>query len=99
RQSKRNSFQQQRSEGERFSIMPFIGSALFKDFALVIEDDAFDLWLNLETLRDAGESINDGLERFLADRRRFRCACVFRLKYCRRFLELGLFTALLLFDG
>src|SRR6266516_4783172 len=34
--------------------MPFIGAALVKDFALMIEDDAFDLRLNLEALRCAG---------------------------------------------
>src|SRR6266481_9753031 len=78
--------------------MPFIGAALFKDFALVIEDDALDLRLNLETFWYAGKTIENGLEHFLADRRRLRSACVFRLKYCRRFLELGLFTGLPLFN-
>src|SRR5438105_15897294 len=79
--------------------MPFIGAALFKDFALVIEDDAFDLRLNLETFWYASKTIDNGLEHFLADRRRLRSACVFRLKYRRRFLELRLFTGLPFFDG
>ena len=79
--------------------MPFIGAALFKDLALVIEDDAFDLRLNLETFWYAGKTIDNGLEHFLADRRRLRSACVFRLKYCSRFLEPRLFTGLPFFDG
>src|SRR5213596_1174698 len=55
--------------------MPFIGAALVKDFALMIDDDAFDLRLNLETLRYAGEAIDDRLERFLANRSRFPELC------------------------
>src|SRR6266566_413008 len=65
--------------------MPFIGAALVKDFALMIEDDAFDLRLNLETLRYASEAINDRLERFLANRRRFS--------------ELRFLTSFSFFDG
>ena len=77
RQSDRNSFQQQRSEGERFGIMPFIEAALFKDLALMIEDDAFDLRLNLETFWHAGQTIDNGLERFLADRTSApTCLCI-----------------------
>src|SRR5439155_22716948 len=79
--------------------MPFIGAALFKDFALVIEDYAFDLWLNLETLWYAGKTIDNGLERLLTDRRWLGCACVFRLKNCGRFLELGFLASLPFFDG
>src|SRR5439155_26774913 len=77
--------------------MPFIGAALFKDLPLVIEDDAFYLRLNLETFWYAGKTIDNDLERFVGDRRRLRCACVFRLKYCSRFLESVLFTGLPLF--
>src|SRR5206468_12268344 len=79
--------------------MPFIGAALVKDFALMIEDDAFDLRLNLEALRYAGEAINDCLERFLANRSRFRCAGVFRLKNRRRFSELCFLASFSFFDG
>src|SRR5882724_5286761 len=79
--------------------MPFIGATVVKDFALMIEDDAFDLGLNLETLRYVSETINDGLQRFLANRRRLRCAAVFRLKNRRRFPEPGFFAGPLLFDG
>jgi hypothetical protein len=79
--------------------MPFIRAALVKDLALVIEDDAFYFRLNLETFWYAGKTIDDDFQRFLADRRRLRCARVFGLKYCSRFLEPGLFTGLSLFDG
>src|SRR5436190_9372951 len=79
--------------------MPFIGAALFKDLPLMIEDDAFYLRLNLETFWYAGKTIDNDFKRFLGDRRRLRCACVFRLKYCSRFLEPGLFTRLPFFDG
>src|SRR5439155_26634588 len=79
--------------------MPFIGAALVKDFALMIEDDAFDLRLNLEALRSAGEAINDRLERFLANRSRFRCAGVFRLKNSCRFPELCFLASFSFFDG
>ena len=65
----------------------------------MIEDDAFDLGLNLETLRCAGEAINDRPERFLANRSRFRCAGVFRLKNRRRFSELCFLTSFSFFDG
>src|SRR6266567_622951 len=78
--------------------MPFIGATLFKDLPLMIEDDAFYFWLNLETFWYAGKTIDNGFQHFLADRRRLRCACVFRLKYRRRFLEPGLFTGLPLFN-
>src|SRR6266478_2942499 len=78
--------------------MPFIRAALFKDLLLMIEDDAFYFRLNLETFWYAGKTIDNDLKRFLGDRRRLRCACVFRLKYCSRFLEPGLFTGLSLFN-
>ena len=48
--------------------MPLVGAALLEDFALVIKHDAFDLRLNLETFRNARETIDNGLKRFLADR-------------------------------
>src|SRR6266542_3186173 len=79
--------------------MPFIGAAFVKDFSLMIEDDAFNLRLNLEALRYAGEAINDRLERFLANRSRFRCAGVFRLKNRCRFPELCFLASLSFFDG
>src|SRR5438094_8610444 len=65
----------------------------------MIDDDAFDLRLNLETLRYAGEAIDDRLERFLANRSRFRCAGVFRLKNRRRFPELCFLASFSFFDG
>ena len=45
--------------------MPFIRAVVLEDFALMLERDAFDLWLDLETFRDIGETIDNRLERFL----------------------------------
>ena len=79
--------------------MPFIWTAFFEEFALMIENDAFDLRLNLKTLWNASQTIDDGLERFLANRCRFGCACIFRLKYRRRFSEFCFLASLPFFDG
>jgi hypothetical protein len=47
----------------------------------MIEHDAFDFRLNdAETLRDAGQTVDDLFSAFLADRRRLGFARVFRLK-------------------
>src|SRR5437870_11505320 len=69
RQSHWDPIQKQRSERERLGVVPRIGAAVLEYFALIIDDDAFNLWLDLETFRDAGETIDDRLERFLIDRR------------------------------
>ena len=61
RQSDWNSIQQQRAEGERFGVVPFVGTAVFEYLALMFEDDALDLRLDLEPLRDSSETIDDGL--------------------------------------
>ena len=65
----------------------------------MIENDAFDLRLNLKTFRNARETLDDGLERFLADRRRFGCTRIFRLKYRRRFSEFCFLASPAFFDG
>src|SRR5438094_1946774 len=98
RQSDWNPFQQQRSEGEGFGVMPFIWATVFEDFALMIEHDAFDLRLNLKTLWSSSEAIDNGFKRFLTDRSRLRLAGVIRLKNRRRFLELCFFAGLPLFN-
>jgi hypothetical protein len=67
--------------------MPFIGTAVLEDFTLVIENDAFDLRLNLKTLWNASETIDNGFERFLANRSRFGFTGVFRLENRSRFSE------------
>src|SRR5947208_15477554 len=74
RQSDRNPFQQQRSKGEGFGVMPFIRATVFEDFALMIEHDSFDLRLNLKPFRGASETIDNGFKRFLIDRSRIRLA-------------------------
>src|SRR5213082_3347726 len=69
--------------------MPLIGTAFLENFALMIKDDALDLRLDFEAFRNAGETINNGLKRFLADRSRFRLVRVLRLKYRCGFSEPG----------
>ena len=49
--------------------MPFVRAAVLEDLALMIEHDAFDLRLNLETVRDARQAVDDRSKRFLTDRR------------------------------
>jgi len=79
--------------------MPFVGTALFEDSALMIENDAFDLRLNLEAFRNAGETVDNGLKRFVADRSRLRLARVFRLKDRSRLSKPGFLASLPFFNG
>src|SRR4029453_419477 len=79
--------------------MPFIGAAVVEDLTLMIKNDALDLRLNIETLRNAGETIDNCFQRFLADRSRLGFARVFRLKYRSGFLESGFLAGLAFFDG
>ena len=79
--------------------MPLIGTAFLENFALMIKDDALDLRLDFEAFRNAGETINNGLKRFLADRSRFRLARVLRLKYRCGFSEPGFLAGLAFLDG
>src|SRR4030095_5264311 len=97
--SSRNALQNHRSERERFGKMPFIGAAVLEDFALMIKHNAFDFRLNIQTLRSAGETIDNCFQRFLADRSRLGFARVFRLKYRSGFLESGFLAGLAFFDG
>ena len=60
--------------------MPFIRAAILEDFALMVEHDALDLRLNLETLRDTRQTFDNRFQRFLADRSWLGLARVFRLK-------------------
>ena len=78
--------------------MPFVGTALLENLPLMIEHDAFDLRLNLKPLRGAGEAIDNGFERFLADCSRLGLACVLRLKNRGRFSELCFLAGLTFFD-
>src|SRR5438132_12922306 len=95
RQSDRDSFQKERPERERLGVMPFIRAASLKYFALMIEDDAFYLRLNIEAIWHTRQPIHNDRQNFLADRSRLGCACVFRLEHSRRFFELCLFICLL----
>ena len=54
--------------------MPFIRTAVLEDFALLIDHDAFYLWLNVETVRDTRQTVDDRFQRFLADRSRLGLA-------------------------
>src|SRR4026208_45944 len=78
--------------------MPLIGAALLEDFALVIQNDAFDLRLNLETLRNASQTIDNGSQRLLADRRWLGFAAVFRWENRSRFSNPCFLAGLPLFD-
>ena len=60
--------------------MPLIGTALLENFALMIKDNALDLRLDFEAFRNAGETIDNGLKRFLADRSRLRLARVLQVE-------------------
>src|SRR6267142_6720943 len=78
--------------------MPLIGAALLEDLALMIQNDALDLRLNLETLRNASKTINNGSQRLLADRRWLGFAAVFRLENRSRFSKPCFLAGLPLFD-
>ena len=78
--------------------MPFIGTAIFEDLALMIENDALDLGLDVETLGYASEAIDNGLERVCADGGWLRLAGILRLKNRRRFLDPGFLTGSAFFD-
>ena len=54
--------------------MPLIGTALLENFALMIKDNALDLRLDFEAFWNAGETVDNSLKRFLADRSRLRLA-------------------------
>src|SRR2546423_1331989 len=79
--------------------MPLIRTAFVEDLQLEVEKNAFVLGLNLKTFWNTGKTIDDRLERFLANRRRFRCARVFRLKNRCRFSELCFLAGFSFFDG
>src|SRR5215470_14124793 len=79
--------------------MPFVRTAIFKDFALMIENDAFDFRLNFKSLRNANETIDDGFKHFLANCRRLRLARVFRLENRRGLLECCFLAGPGLFNG
>src|SRR5204863_2245622 len=78
--------------------MPFIGTAIFEDLALMIENDALDLGLDVETLGYASETIDNGLECFRADGGWLRLAGILRLKNRRRFLKPGFLARSAFFD-
>src|SRR4030095_1054204 len=73
---------------ERFRVMPLQGTTLLKDFLLMIQNNAFDLRLEVKAFRNVGETIDNGLKRFLADRSRLGLARVFRLENRSGFSEL-----------
>ena len=79
--------------------MPFIRTTLLKDLALMIDNDALDLRLNLETFRNASETIDNGFQCLLADRSRLGFIAVFRLKNRSRFSELRFLAGPASFDG
>src|ERR1041385_119842 len=78
--------------------MPFKGTAVLEDFALMINYDAFNFRLNIKTLRNASETIDNGFQRLLADRSRLGFARVFRLKYRCGFPESGFLAGLAFLD-
>src|SRR5258707_13192125 len=96
-QSDRDSFEQKRSESQSLGVMPFIRSAFLENFAAMIEDDSFDLGLNVKIIWNAGESIHDRLQHFLADGGGDGGTRVFRLKNRGRSLEFRLLVCLLFF--
>ena len=60
--------------------MPFVGPAIFKNFPAMLEDNAFDLGLNVEIIGHAGQGIDNRLEHLLVDPGGDRRAGVLRLK-------------------
>ena len=60
--------------------MPFVGPAIFENFPAMLEDDAFDLRLNVEVIRHARECIDNRLENLLVDPGGNRRAGVLRLE-------------------
>src|SRR5260370_9715718 len=96
-QSTRRSLQKERTKREQFGVMPFEWPAVFKDLAPMLDDDSFDLRLNVEIVWHARECIDNRLECFLINGRRNRRTLVLRLKYRGLFLELRLLIGLLLF--
>src|SRR5438874_12861861 len=79
--------------------MPLIGTALLANFALMIKHHALDLRLDFEAFWNAGETIDNGLKRFLADRSWLRLARVLRLQYRCGFSEPGFLAGLAFLDG
>src|SRR5206468_4041116 len=79
--------------------MPLIRTALLKDFPLVIENDALNLRLYLETLRNTRHTIDNNFQSFFGDRSRLGLARVIRLKDRCRFSELRFLAGLPFFDG
>src|SRR5947207_15680759 len=78
--------------------MPLIRTAGFKNFALMVENDALDFRLNIEAIRHARQAIDNLLQRFFADGGRLARARVFRLKNSSRFPELRLPVTFLFLD-
>src|SRR5438094_10073212 len=78
--------------------MPFIRTTLLKDFALMIDNDALDLRLNLETLRNTSQTIDNGFQCLLADRSQLGFAAVFRMKNRSRFSDLRFLVSTASFD-
>ena len=60
--------------------MPFIRPAILEDFALMVDHNALDFWLDLETVRDMRQTFDNRFQRFLADSSWLGLARVFRLK-------------------
>src|SRR5206468_12960829 len=78
--------------------MPLIRTALLKDFPLVIENDALNLRLYLETLRNTRHTIDNNFQSFFGDRSRLGLARVLRLKDCCRLSEIRFIAGLPFFD-
>src|SRR5262245_7508513 len=78
--------------------MPLIRPAILEDLALMIEHDALDFWLNLESRRDTRQTVNDRFQRLLADCRWLGLARVFGLEDGRRFFESGFLVCSAFFD-
>src|ERR1700676_1313509 len=78
--------------------MPFVRSAVFKNLTAVVEDDTFDLRLNIEIAGNIDQRIDNCLQHLLADRCRNRRAFVLRLENGSRFPELRLFARFFVFD-
>src|ERR1051326_7871681 len=87
REAHRRAFEKERSKGERFGVMPFVGTARFKNFTPSIQHILLNFRDDFEVFRHARESIDDLLQHLGADRGRLAFRGVMRLKDRGRFLE------------
>ena len=97
-QTDRRAFEEERTESELFGVMPFVRSAVLKNFTAVFDDDPFDLRLKIKIRGHARQAVDDGGKHLFRNRGGCSRAGVVRLKDRGRFFELRQFAGFCLLD-